>query len=362
MHEPRKADTNVEGMIFDTVRGLLDKTGIEIRDVGNVIGAGDDVLDGRSISNVFTAEYAGAFLKEESKVEDDGAFAASYAFMRIASGAFETALVYGYSKSSDSSPEHYSGMIADPFYLRPFGIESATAAALQAQSYFDRYGATELDAAEVAVRSRKQALSNPHLKVESKLTIEDVMASAPIATPIKTLDAPPVTDGCCAVLLASEDAVKQCGLLPAWIEGVSFCTDRYYPGHRDLTEIRSAEKAATRAYKMAGIQDIESEIEAVELHASFSFQELMLLEALGLCRKGRGKDYQKSLGGNGPIKVNRSGGALAANPIFATGLIRLAEAAGQIIDQGDGSRRRAIAHATSGLCLQSNIVYVLSNL
>lgn len=361
VHEPRKADTNVEGMIFDTVRSLLDKTGIDIRDIENVIGAGDDVLDGRSISNVFTAEYAGAFLKEESKVEDDGAFAASYAFMRIASGAFETALVYGYGKPSDSSPEHYSGMIADPFYLRPFGIESASAAAIQAQCYFDKYNVTELDAAEVAVRNRKHALNNPYLRLESELTVGEVMASRPIATPIKTLDAPPVTDGCCALLLASGDAVKRFGLSPAWIDGVSFCTETYYPGHRDLTEARSAEKAAARAYKMAGIQDKRYEIESAELHAPFGFQELMLFEALGLCDKGQGKEYQKSLDGNARTSINRSGGALSANPIFATGLIRLAEAASQISDQAASSHRRAIAHATSGFCLQSNIVYVMSN-
>ena len=119
IHERRKADKNVEDMIYETVGDLLAKTGLTISDVDMVIGAGDDVMDGRSISNVFTAEYAGAFLKEESKVEDDGAFAAAYAFMRIAAGSFATALVYAYSKASDSSPQHYSGMIADPFYLRP---------------------------------------------------------------------------------------------------------------------------------------------------------------------------------------------------------------------------------------------------
>ena len=142
IHERRKADQNVEDMIYVTVSRLLETTGITINDVDTVIGAGDDVMDGRSISNVFTAEYAGAFLKEESKVEDDGAFAALYAFMRIAAGSFDTALVYGYSKASDSSPQHYSGMIADPFYLRPLGVEALTAAALQAQCYLQKYGVT----------------------------------------------------------------------------------------------------------------------------------------------------------------------------------------------------------------------------
>jgi acetyl-CoA C-acetyltransferase len=365
-HERRKADQNVEDIIYETVRGLLDQASLDIRDVDAVIGAGDDVLDGRSISNVFTADYAGAFLKEESKVEDDGAYAASYAFMRIAAGACETALVYGYSKSSDSSPQHYSGMIADPLYLRPLGIEAITAAALQAQCYFDRYDVTEQQAALVAIKNRKQAASNPFAQIKGEFSIDDVMNSPMLASPIKRLDASPVSDGCCAVLLASEDAVKRLDLKPAWIRGLSFCTDTFYPGHRDLTEIRSAHAAAERAYKMAAIRDPGREIGLAEIHEPFSFQELMMYEALGFCEKGEGGKLVESgaTAEGGRLPVNLSGGALSANPIFATGLIRLAEAAARITERAQEQNRsasNAVAHATSGFCLQSNIVYVLSD-
>ena len=366
IHERRKADKNVEDMIYETVSDLLARTGLAISDVDTVIGAGDDVMDGRSISNVFTAEYAGAFLKEESKVEDDGAFAAAYAFMRIASGSFDTALVYGYSKASDSSPQHYSGMIADPFYLRPLGIEALTAAALQAECYFQKYGVTEQEAALVAVKNRRHAINNPHAQIKGNYTIDDVMNSPVIASPIKRLDASPVTDGCCAVLLASEDAVKRFACKPAWIHGVGFCTDSFYLGHRDLTEIASAHKAAESAYKMAGIKDPRREIGLAEIHEPFAFQELMLYEALGFCEKGKGGDFvvtgDTDINVSGLFPVNLSGGALSANPIFATGLIRLAEAAAQVSGQppeyGFGARK-AVAHATSGFALQSNIVYVV---
>ncbi|HKQ04104.1 MAG TPA: thiolase family protein [Blastocatellia bacterium] len=366
VHERRKADQNVEDMIFETVTALLEQSGLTISDVEMVMGAGDDVMDGRSISNVFTAEYAGAFLKEESKVEDDGAFAACYAFMRIAAGAFDTILVYGYSKSSDSSPQHYSGMMADPFYLRPLGVEALTAAALQAQCYFSQYGAGEADAALVAVKNRRQAMRNPFAQIKGEYTIAEVMASPMIATPIKRLDASPITDGCCAMLLMSEEAVKKYGLKPAWIRGLGFCTDSYYLGHRDLAEIRSAHLAAERAYDMAGISRPGAEIDVAEIHEPFAFQELMVYEALGFCDKGKGRDLLHSgatgVNGTGRLPVNLSGGALSANPIFATGLIRLAEAALQVTGQADGHQadaRTVVAHATSGLALQSNIVYVL---
>ncbi|MFL6276032.1 MAG: thiolase family protein [Blastocatellia bacterium] len=366
VHERRKADQNVEDMIFETVTALLEKSGLTISDVEMIMGAGDDVMDGRSISNVFTAEYAGAFLKEESKVEDDGAFAACYAFMRIAAGAFDTILVYGYSKSSDSSPQHYSGMMADPFYLRPLGVEALTAAALQAQCYYSKYGASEADAALVAVKNRRHAMRNPVAQIKGEYTIDEVMTSPMIASPIKRLDASPVTDGCCAMLLMSEEAVRKYGLKPAWIRGVGFCTDSYYLGHRDLTEIRSAHLAAERAYNMAGISRPSAEIDVAEIHEPFAFQELMIYEALGFCDKGTGRDLLHSgatgISESGRLPVNLSGGALSANPIFATGLIRLAEAALQVTGQAVGYQadaRTAVAHATSGFALQSNIVYVL---
>lgn len=366
VHQRRKADQNVEDMIYETVTALLEKTGLTINDVEMVMGAGDDVMDGRSISNVFTAEYAGAFLKEESKVEDDGAFAACYAFMRLAAGAFDTALVYGYSKASDSSPQYYSGMIADPFYLRPLGVEAITAAALQAGCYFQKYGVTEQEAAMIAVKNRRHALANPHAQIKGEFTVEDVMRSPMIASPIKRLDAAPVTDGCCAMLLMSEEAVTRHGLKPAWIRGVGFCTDTYYLGHRDLTEIRSAHLAAERAYKMAGVSDPHKEIDVAEIHEPFAFQELMMYEALGLCEKGRGHEFIQTgdpdMHRSGLLPVNLSGGALSANPIFAAGLIRLAEAAGLVTGQTTGysiEARTAVAHATSGFALQSNIVYVL---
>jgi acetyl-CoA C-acetyltransferase len=373
IHERRKPDQNVEDMIYETVTALLNQTGLTINDVDMVMGAGDDVLDGRSISNVFTAEYAGAFLKEESKVEDDGAFAACYAFMRIAAGAFDTILVYGYSKASDSSPQHYSGTIADPFYLRPLGIEALTAAALQAQCYFQKYGVTEEQAALVAVKNRKAAMNNPYAQIKGEHTVDDVMRSPMIASPIKRLDASPVTDGCCAILMMSDEAAERHGLKPAWIRGVGFCTDAYYLGHRDLTAIESAHSAAARAYKMAGILDPRREINAAEIHAPFSFQELMMYEALGFCDKGKGGEFVTSGASDvgGALPINLSGGALSANPIFAAGLIRLAEAANQVTGQAAGVKApslassssdnsiTAVAHATSGFALQSNIVYVL---
>jgi acetyl-CoA acetyltransferase len=93
------------------------------------------------------------------------------------------------------------------------------------------------------------------------------------------------------------------------------------------------------AAERAGVH--QGRIDVAELHAPFSHQQIILTEAMGL-----GRD----------VDVNPSGGALAANPMMAAGLIRFGEAARRI---WEGQADRALAHATSGPCLQQNLVCVL---
>ena len=78
-----------------------------------------------------------------------------------------------------------------------------------------------------------------------------------------------------------------------------------------------------------------------ELHAQFSHEELILAEALGL---------------NGDTAINPSGGPLASNPVMSAGLVRIGEVARRI---WSGGVQRGVAHATSGPCLQQNMVCVL---
>ncbi len=107
-------------------------------------------------------------------------------------------------------------------------------------------------------------------------------------------------------------------------------------GARDLATSPSTATAAAAA----GVAD--GPVDLAEVHAPFAPQELIVLESLGLA----GAD----------AVVNPSGGALAANPIMSAGLIRIGEAATRV---SSGSARRAVAHATSGPCLQQNLVCVL---
>src|SRR5262249_33642654 len=122
---------------------------------------------------------------------------------------------------------------------------------------------------------------------------------------------------------------------PVWISGFDHCAELHYPGMRDLRSSESARLAA----KAAGAG--EAPIEVAEIQAAFTHEEPVLVEALGL-----GPD----------VSLNPSARPLAANPIMASGLVRVAEAARQI---RDGNARRTLAHSTSGPCLQQNLVCVM---
>ena len=136
-------------------------------------------------------------------------------------------------------------------------------------------------------------------------------------------------------MLAAGDRARELRENPAWITGIEHRIETPVLGARDLTT--SPSTAASAAAATGG--DVGS-IDVAELYAPFTHQQLILTEAIGL---------------SGSTKVNPSGGALAANPMFSTGLERIGFAARHIFD---GSAQRVLAHATSGAALQQNLVAV----
>jgi hypothetical protein len=145
-----------------------------------------------------------------------------------------------------------------------------------------------------------------------------------------------VSDGATAVVIAADDVARRVSKRPAWIRGIDHRIDAHGLGVRDLSVSESARIAGERAGVNNGSFDV------AELHAQFSHEELILAEALGID------------GAN--TSINPSGGPLAANVIMGAGLNRLGEVAQRITN---GEANRGIAHATSGPCLQQNLVCVL---
>jgi acetyl-CoA acetyltransferase len=315
---------------------LKDGLGVTQADLDFTCSGSTDYLAGQGFSFVGTLDGVGPYPPiAESHVEQDGAWALYEAWVKIQTGAADTALVYSYGKSSPGELPRVLSRQLDPYYYGPLWPDSISLAALQARALLDSGKATERDLAEIAVRSRRSAKDNPKAQLSGDFDVDEILAEDHLVAPLRKHDCPPISDGAVALVLAAGDRAKELSDKPAWIKGVEHRIDPHALGVRDLTESPSTRLAG----EAAGVGD--GPVDVAELHAPFTSQEVILREALGL---GEGVD------------VNPSGGALAANVLMASGLIRIAEVANRI---SAGTAGRGVAHATSGHCLQHNLVCVL---
>ena len=332
----RETVLNDVEMLMPVIQDVRAKAGIDQSDIGFTCSGSTDYLSGQAFSFVSTLDGIGPWPPiQESHVEMDGAFALYEAWVKLQLGDVDTALVYCYGKSAPGPIHEVLSRQLDPYHVAPLWPDAISMAALQARALRDAGKATEADFAEVASRSRRNAMNNPNAQLAWNRSVEELLAEDPMVDPLRKSDCPPITDGACAVILAADDRARELRERPAWIRGIDHRIEPMALGLRDLTVSVSTRTAGERA-GVAG-----APIDVAELHAPFSPQELILREALGL------GDH---------ANVNPSGGPLAANPVMVAGLTRIGEVAQRIMD---GTATRGVAHATSGPCLQQNLVCVL---
>jgi acetyl-CoA C-acetyltransferase len=356
---------NIRDITYKVVKKLITEVGISRDQIGTIITSSSDYWQGISCSNAYYYDAVGGYLKNSSKTEEEGSFAFLYGFMRLMSGHFETAVIHAITKSSEI-PElsTLTNISADPFFQRPVAIDDLSAAALQANLYMETYGITEEQAAKVVVKNLTNALNNPYASKKEKITVKDVLKSEKITYPIKKMDCAYDSDATCAILLASEEKAKELTKTPVWIQGVGWSVDQYFIGDRNILD-GPLKKAAIKAYKMADISRPMEEIDVAEICEPYSFQELLWYEQLGFCGDGEGgKFIDKGLPFmTGKLPVNPSGGVLAANAYVARGLIRIGEAALQVMGKAQDRQvpdvKTALAHSTHGLAGQHHSVVIL---
>jgi len=360
----KKADTFAD-MAWEAVNKALDDAGMTIDDVDNVITTSNDFWDGRTISCMAVSDASGACDKNVSCVEGDGTFGAFYGLARILSGAYGTTLVTGHSKGSESVSSLITNAAFDPIHERALGADMIVASAIQANAYMHRTKTTAEQLARVSVKNHGNAKHNQYAQLPMDITVDDVLGSEMIADPLHKLDCSPISDGCCAIVIASEDRAGKYKGKPVWIKGVSFCSDAYFLGDRDLSRPRSLVEAARKAYAMAGLSDPRKEVDLAEVYDAFTYQELMWLEGLGFCGDGEagGLAEKGAFDIGGKLPVNASGGLLSGHPVIAAGLYRIAEVVRQLRGDAGGYQvdgaKVGVAQGLNGLCGQSHCVWVL---
>ncbi len=324
-------------MLMPVVAEVFGNIGITKDDVDFICSGSTDYLIGGPFSFVTALDAVGVWPpRAESHVEMDGAWALYEAWVLLQEGEIDAALVYSFGRSSLGNLNEILALQLDPYYLAPLWPDPVSLAALQARALIDAGRASEADFANIAARSRKNALGNPKAQVAKDVSLDSLLEDDYVVSPLRRHALPPITDGAAAIVLAAGDKARRWSERPVWITGIDHRMETHALGARDLTSSPSTAKAAAEA----GVAD--GPVDVAEIHAPFASQEIIVLDALGLA--------------DGVAAVNPSGGALAANPIMSAGLIRIGEAAARV---ESGLARRAVAHATSGPCLQQNLVCVL---
>jgi acetyl-CoA acetyltransferase len=227
--------------------------------------------------------------------------------------------------------------------------------AMAAAAYLHRFGATHEQLAEVAVAAREWARLNPvaYRHDAGPLTVDDVLSSPCVSSPLTTADCCLVTDGGGAVVLTSLERARDLRRLPVRVLGhgeVSTCASMAGPD--DLTS-SGAEPAARRAFAMAGLTP--ADVDVVEVYDSFTITVLLTLEALGFC--GRGEAAQFVQGGRirpgGELPLDTSGGGLSYCHPGQFGVLLLVEAVRQLRGECGGRQvagaQVALAHGTGGI-------------
>jgi acetyl-CoA acetyltransferase len=338
-HAPhvRRTDGTTNGveMLMPCFAELYAELGLQQTDIGFWCSGSSDYLAGRAFSFISAIDSIGAIPPiNESHVEMDAAWALYEAYIKILTGEVDTALVYGFGKSSAGVLRRVLALQTDPYTVAPLWPDAVSTAGLQARFGLDSGKWTAEQMAQVALDS---FTASPRVdRLEAASAVAELLDRPFFADPLHRHDIAPITDGAAAIVLASADKARELRENPAWITGFEHRIETPILGARDLTV--STSTAASAAVATGG--DAGS-IEIAELHAPFSHQQLILAEAIGL---------------GASTKINPSGGALAANPMFSAGLERIGFAAEHIFN---GTANRVLAHATSGPALQQNLIAVL---
>ena len=284
-------------------------------------------------------------------MEEDGLFGAIYGVNKIVSGSSMVALVIGYSKSSESDVAAYYSTIAEPFYQRPIGIDHVSAAGLLANQYLSLTDASEESLLQIARSAWGKARANGWLVPDELPSDEQIERAKYVAEPLREFQISRPVDGAVAVVLACEEVARKVTEHPVWVTGMGAATESHNLADRKSAEFEAAKVAAQVAQRRAGITDPTS-FDFVEVSAASVAAEALVVEAIGLAPPGHAADAYL----DGIVDINPSGGAVPADPIMATGLVRLHEASSRLSGRSGQSHSgtRALVHGAGGLSMQNH--------
>ena len=357
-YAPDKSELQIQG---ESVVKALEDAGLTKKDVDGLLTASS----GASDSALNLADYLDMYPDYLDNTNVGGAsfeFHLGHTLNAIATGRINCAVITysamtrsgGLSMGTGAAAWTQAGLVPSPDsfeYL--YGITTVGLYALIAQRHMHQYGTKPEHLAEISVAVRKHASMNPQALFRNPITVEDVVRSRIISSPLHLLDCCVITDGGGAVVVASPEVARNCRQRPVWVLGTGEAAAHQGAGKRDLV-FTAAKQSHGPAFAMAGVT--HDDIDMAMIYDSFTITVLEALEDLGFCEKGEGGDFvsggRLQIGGGLPI--NTDGGGLSSNHPGMRGIFLLMEATRQLRRQFEGTPRQvpdckiALCHGTGG--------------
>jgi acetyl-CoA C-acetyltransferase len=301
-------------------------------------------------------------------VSSSGGTSLRQGILAILSGMYKVVICAGVEKMTSVETSIALEIISEASD-RPFeqwnGATLSALNALAAREHMRKYGTTEEQLARVAVKNHDNALTNEKAYLRKKISVQDVLSSRKICTPLKLLDCSPLCDGASAVLLCAPELAEQFSDKPVDIVGTGEASDSDFIYREELTGFESTRVALKQALEISG-KSIE-DMDLMEVHDAFTINEIIAYEDLGLCPKGEGGKFAESgataIGGE--IPVNTSGGLKAkGHPIGSSGIGQVYEIYEQLMGKVEPPRqvkgaRTALSHSMGGAGVDA-LVHVFS--
>jgi acetyl-CoA C-acetyltransferase len=358
-------DLNLSELAFQAVKPAIEDSGVSSEDVSLVAFGSVGGMYEEALPAVVVAEYCGltgAGLVRCEAACASGSAAFMTAYQNVATGLSDVSMAVGVEKMTEVDTPTMMELIGRAgsylWEFHNFGITFPAYYAMYASAHMAEYGTTEEDLALVAVKNHRYGALNPKARFQKETDLDEVLSSFLVSWPLKLYDCSPICDGSAAVVLASEEKVRELGVEdPVWVSGIGYSSDTANLSKRaDYLGLRASVAASRRAYEMAGVGP--EDIDVANVHDCFTIAEIMAYEDLGFCGKGEGaemiREGMTEVGGKIPVNVD--GGLKAkGHPIGATGCAMIYELTKQLRGEADKPARQvplknhvALAHNVGG--------------
>ncbi len=356
-HRSRRQDVSIAGLCREAVDRAVADAGLSLADIDAVVaGKAPDLFEGVMMPELYLADALGAIGKPLLRVHTAGSVGGATGLVAtslVQAGVHRRVLAVAFEKQSESNAM-WALSITPPFSM-PVLAGAGGYFAPHIRAYIRRTGAPGHVGAMVAVKDRRNGSRNPYAHLQQPdITLESVLASPMLWDPVRYDETCPSSDGACAVVIGDQAAAEASGGPVAWIRATAMRTEPTMFAGKDHVNPRAGADAAAALWAQAGVTNPLEQVDVAEIYVPFSWFEPMWLENLGFAAAGGGwrltEAGQTEIGGQLP--VNPSGGVLSSNPIGASGLLRFAEAALQVMGKAGDHQvpgaRTALGHAYGG--------------